>query len=75
MTPVGVNHQAAQFLKDLNYSDRGPTLYMGYRLLMDASLHLIFASLPPEAQAQGEKPWNAVDLDRHFGEDPKEEAR
>ena len=72
MTPDGVNHQAAQFLTDLNFGPDGPTLYLGHRLLMDASLHLLFPSLPPEARAQGEKPWNAVDLDRHFGEDSKE---
>ena len=65
------SQQAAQFLTDFNYSPDGPTLYMGHRLLMDAALHLLFPSLPPEAQAQGEKPWNAEDLDRHFSEGPK----
>ena len=63
---VTVDHHTAQFLENLNYSDQGPTLYMGHRLLMDAALHLTFVALPPEAQARGERPWNAVDLDAFF---------
>ena len=61
------SQQAAQLLTDLNFGPSGPTLYMGHRLLTDAALHLLFPSLPVEAQAQGEKPWNTEDLDRHFG--------
>ena len=71
MTPTGVNHQAAQLLETLNFSPNGPTLYMGHSLLADAVLHLTFASLPLEAQARGERPWNPVDLARHFAGEVK----